>query len=243
MMFPHGGTLMPRYLSYIFGILIVGLLVLGPLMFATYERSRIRHFHVVRDGVLYRSGQMSLAGLRRVVHDYSIKTVITLRDAYHAGEPPPNPEEEEYSKAQEINYHRITPRSWWPHGDMIPADRGVRQFLSVMDDPANYPVLIHCFAGIHRTGAYCAVYRMEYQHWTNDEAIAEMKACGYINLDDELDVLGYLEHYYPRWKGPAPKRDWTIYHQPEPGAGKSSKRKSRETAGPGNNHRASGTPP
>ena len=69
-----------------------------------------------------------------------------------------------------------------------------------MDDPNAYPVLIHCFAGKHRTGALCSIYRMEYQHWTNEEAMQELKSLGYTNLDTEEDVQGYLESYVPRWK-------------------------------------------
>ena len=49
-------------------------------------------------------------------------------------------------------------------------------------------MLIHCFAGIHRTGVYCAVYRMDHDGWSNREAIAEMRALGYATLDDDLDV-------------------------------------------------------
>jgi hypothetical protein len=41
---------------------------------------------------------------------------------------------------------------------------------------------------------------MEYEHWSNAAALAEMKALGYENLDDEWDILGYLEQYQPRWK-------------------------------------------
>jgi hypothetical protein len=191
---------MPRYLSWIFGVLIAGLLVGGPWTFLHYQYHQARHFRVVRAGVLYRSGQMSLAGLKRAVHDYGIKTVVTLRDAYFYGEPPPDLEEEDYCRAEGIAYCRITPRAWWRPDGTAPADKGVRKFLEVMDDPESFPVLIHCFAGIHRTGAFCAVYRMEYQHWSNAEAIEEMKACGYSNLDDELDLLGYVEHYRPRWR-------------------------------------------
>ena len=82
----------------------------------------------------------------------------------------------------------------------MPAERGVEQFCAVMDDPENYPVLMHCFAGIHRTGAFCAVYRMEYQHWTNAEALDELRRHGYTHLDDEWDLLEYLENFQPRWK-------------------------------------------
>jgi protein tyrosine/serine phosphatase len=69
-----------------------------------------------------------------------------------------------------------------------------------MADPDNYPVLVHCFAGIHRTGAFCAIYRMEHDHLSNAEALRELKEGGYINLYDEWDVLGYLEEYKPTWR-------------------------------------------
>ena len=47
-----------------------------------------------------------------------------------------------------------------------------------------------------------AVYRMEVDHWDNAAALDELRMCGYRHLDDELDVLGYLENYRPRWKKP-----------------------------------------
>jgi len=188
---------MARYHSYLLGTALTILLVAGPVGYSWYWQGRIRNFRTVRDDVLYRSGQLSLDGLKRIIHDYGIRTVITLRDAALPGNPPPDRVEEEYCKAQEIHYVRIPPRTWWAADGSVPAEKGIRRFLRVMDDPQNYPVLIHCFAGIHRSGAFCAVYRMEYQHWSNAQAIAEMKTCGYSHLDDEWDVLGYIEQYRP----------------------------------------------
>jgi hypothetical protein len=40
---------------------------------------------------------------------------------------------------------------------------------------------------------------MEFEHWTHSEALAEMRACGYTTLDDEWDILGFLERYRPTW--------------------------------------------
>jgi hypothetical protein len=76
-----------------------------------------------------------------------------------------------------------------------------------MRNPANHPVLVHCFAGIHRTGAFCAIYRMEFDHWTNAQAIREMRNLGYT--DDHMDVQAYLENYRP---GAA--RGNELYHGP-----------------------------
>jgi tyrosine-protein phosphatase SIW14 len=191
---------MSRSVPLIVGTLITGLIIGAPVGYAVYRESQVRNFKAVREGVLYRSGQMKLTGLKSVVHDYGIKTVITLRDAVYAGDPPPDLAEEEYCEGQCIKYVRISPRTWWAPDGSVPAEEGVRRFLEVMDDPANHPVLIHCFGGIHRTGAFCSVYRMEYEHWTNAQAIAEMRRCGYKDLEDEWDLLGFLEGYEPRWK-------------------------------------------
>src|SRR5207249_1552206 len=72
-----------------------------PLGDASYRQSNFRNFRVVKPGVLYRSGQMSLAGLERAVHDYGIRTVVSLRDAEVPGERPPDLAEEEYCRKQD----------------------------------------------------------------------------------------------------------------------------------------------
>src|SRR5262249_4111012 len=161
-------------------------LVLGvPLGFGFYHHSQYRNLRLVEEGVLYRSGQLRLRALKELVRDRGIRTVVTLRDSESPADPPPDFAEQRYCDAQETNYSRSAPRNWWSPDGSVPAAAGVRQFLAVMDDPANYPVLIHCYAGVHRTGAFCAVYRMEYDHWSNAQAIAELRACGYRDLGDE----------------------------------------------------------
>src|SRR5436190_428795 len=55
----------------------------------------------------------------------------------------------------------------------------VKQFLDVVTDPANQPVYVHCQYGRDRTGAMCAVYRMEASGWTREEALEEMHAFGF----------------------------------------------------------------
>jgi protein tyrosine/serine phosphatase len=192
---------MVRVLRFLWGTLVLAVIVGVPAGYAAYRNSHFRNFHVVKPGVLYRSGQMSVAGLERVIHDHGIRTVVTLRDADVEGDRPPDWREEQYCRAQDIKYVRLRPRNWWsPTGGPVPAEVGVKKFLGLMEDPANYPVLVHCFAGIHRTGAYIAVYRMEFDHWDNAAALDELRALGYRHLDDEWDVLGYLEQYRPKWK-------------------------------------------
>jgi tyrosine-protein phosphatase SIW14 len=196
---------MPRWLQYIFAVSIALLIVGAPLAYAKYRGNRLRNFHVVREGVLYRSGQLPLDGLARVIHDYGIKTVVTLRSGHQPGDLAPDLSEEEYCAKEEINYVRLAQLPWEAADGSVPNEINVFKFRELMSNPENHPVLVHCLAGKHRTGAMCAVFRMEQDHWTNQQAIEEIKLYGFDTLDETLDVLGYLESYRPRWCQPTPE--------------------------------------
>lgn len=192
---------MPRYVRNCFALLIVAMIFGVPVAYAAYRKAQVRNFRCVRDGVLFRSGQLTPSGLKQVEYDHGIKTVITFRDAHVAGDPPPDRAEEEYCHRRGVRYYRIPPRNWSAPDGSVPAEQSVQRFLQIMDDPSHYPVLIHCFRGVHRSGAYSAIYRMEYERWSKEAALAEMQLLGYTTLDDEKDILTYLENYRPRWKG------------------------------------------
>lgn len=188
----------PRYILATF---LIALLFCGPVAYSHYRQAQFRHFKIVDDGRLYRSGQMSLAGLQRTIEQYGIRTVISLRFAEKGNPRPGDWQEEAFCEKLGVHYVRIRPREWTEDSEgNIPSQAPIDEFLKVMDDPSVYPVLIHCLAGMHRTGSYCAIYRMEYQHWSNEEALAELKLLGYDNLEKEDDVRGFLLKYVPRRK-------------------------------------------
>jgi len=56
-----------------------------------------------------------------------------------------------------------------------PSAEKVAQFLSLVENPANQPVYVHCQGGRHRTGVMTAVYRMSDEGWNADRAFSEMK--------------------------------------------------------------------
>jgi tyrosine-protein phosphatase SIW14 len=61
------------------------------------------------------------------------------------------------------------------NGVSAPTDADVAQFLKIVNDPASGKVFMHCKAGIHRTGAMGAVYRISHDGWDYDKTFAEMK--------------------------------------------------------------------
>ena len=57
----------------------------------------------------------------------------------------------------------------------VPTPAELAQFLTLVNDPANQPVYVHCVGGRHRTGVMTAAYRMTHDGWNSDRAFAEMK--------------------------------------------------------------------
>jgi protein tyrosine phosphatase (PTP) superfamily phosphohydrolase (DUF442 family) len=187
---------------------LVTLVAIGPpYAFFRYQYIHAKRFREVTPGRFYRSGQMTASGLREIVEQHGIKTVINLQ---HEEPDPFLPDrwlgagkvrESELCAQLGVKYLLLTP-DVIPPGlapDAIPPV--VEQFLSILDDQSNYPVLIHCKAGLHRTGRLTAIYRMEYMGWSQGEALREMRANGYgyfmTSTADEF-VIQFIQNYVPR---------------------------------------------
>ena len=116
-------------------VLLAASLVAIPLTYAWAREKHLRNVRVVQEGVLYRSGQPSPAGLDRLVHDYGIRTVICFRDVESGKtDVPPDQWEEGFCAKLGINYVRLPLREWSydPKG-AIPADENV--FARVAAEP------------------------------------------------------------------------------------------------------------
>lgn len=59
---------------------------------------------------------------------------------------------------------------------VVPTTEQIATFMSIVNDPANQPVYVHCVGGKHRTGVMTAIYRMLEDKWTPDKAFKEMKS-------------------------------------------------------------------
>lgn len=187
-------------LRFVLGATAAALIVGVPLVYSAHENRHRRNFRVVENGVLYRSGQLTPAGLDGVIRDYNIKTVVTLRTS-RTEALPPDTWEEGVCAAKGLNHVRIVPRVWGAdEKGEIPAEQAVQEFLAVVDKKENHPVLVHCFAGIHRTGTMCAIFRMEYHGWSADRAMAEMQLYGFAPEDMHEHIAVYLREYKSRGK-------------------------------------------
>jgi tyrosine-protein phosphatase SIW14 len=185
--------------------LVACLLVAGfPFVYARQRHETYRNFRVVDDGVLYRSGQMSAAGMARVCREKGIKTVISLRDEDKQSDDVDD-EEAVCRRAGVQVYETISPKGWEEENGVVPMEANLKRFADRLDeistDPQTKeprptyprPILIHCFAGIHRTGSHVAVYRVKYDNYTPAEAVAELKSCGKPTTTYVGNLIPFLE--------------------------------------------------
>jgi tyrosine-protein phosphatase SIW14 len=75
------------------------------------------------------------------------------------------------------------------------------QFLNLVNDPANWPVYVHCKGGRHRTGEMTAIYRITNDGWSSDKAYEEMKK---YDFEDSFfyprSLKKYVFSYYEQFK-------------------------------------------
>lgn len=173
--------------------------------YAWYQHHHFRNLHAVKTGVLYRSGQLTPQGLERVIYEKNIGTVINLRGDDKTRKTDSNAWEEKLCTKNFTCFVSIPLCSHDSDAVVSPSlseqliDDAVQKFLDIMSDPVTYPrpVLIHCLAGVHRTGVMVALYRMECQGWSKEQAIAEMRQMGYTDFTSYDPLRDYVLNWKP----------------------------------------------
>lgn len=191
------------------GAAVAGFMVYVPFLYYRYTLEHTKRLRPIVEGRVYRSGCLTADGFRDAIHKYGIKTVITFWDENPDPNLHPNRfrfdsvKESELCKSMGVDYKYI-------FVELLPETRAgkepltaVKQFLDVMDDESSYPVLIHCKAGLHRTGVMAAIYRMEYDGWSQADALRELKSHGFGHFVANTSnpyILQYVMAYQPRKK-------------------------------------------
>ena len=195
-----------KILSAALAVGVVAVVVGVPIAHQRTSYVQHKRLRVVTDGRVYRCGQMTADGFRDAIKRYGIKTVINLQDDEtntDADERDPSLPRSPFDKTKTPESEVVTAagaRYVQFDGSAINADgtdgrpKLVDDFLKVMDDEDNYPVLYHCKAGLHRTGWITAVYRMEYESRSRAAVLDELKANGFGEFK-ATDANDYIKLY------------------------------------------------
>ena len=179
--------------------ILVSVLVITAIFWAKsyfYDYKINHNFKVISEGKVYKSGVIPPEDIAYFVKEHQIKSIIDLRFP-GTGDDVNNPEipveliaeKEAAAKIKGLNYFNLG-------SDQVPKPENLEAFFKVMDNKANYPVLIHCFHGVGRAEMYSAIYRIEYENWDRDEARKETRFLTKFSSFDLGKPKGDFLHSY-----------------------------------------------
>jgi protein tyrosine/serine phosphatase len=125
----------------------------------------IPRFQKVADG-FYRGGQPDQAGFEFLKKE-GIKTIINLRDE----------DDRERSVVNKLGMNYVHLPMSVSFFSKI-AQKDIKAYFDLLNDPANYPIFIHCRRGADRTGAMVGFYRIAVQGWDGKKAYDEARKIG-----------------------------------------------------------------
>ena len=186
---------------------IAGVVIGPPFLLYRAQYATSKRLREVTPGRFYRSGQMNAAGFRETIDRFKIKTVLNLQ---HENPDPHLPEkwlgkpvihEKELCEQLNVRYVLMTPDILPTPNDLTKEPPAVTEFLKLLDYESAYPILIHCKAGLHRTGRLTAIYRMDKEGWDVGDALRELRANGYgYTAASESDdfIVQFVQNFKPR---------------------------------------------
>lgn len=158
-------------------------------------------FETIDPGKVYKSAAMPPDKIDDYLRKYHIKTVVDLRrpGEHHVSGYVTNDE----IKAEDMAVSQVPGARHVniPSGQ-VPTAETLKKFFAVMDNKDSYPVLIHCHDGMGRAVIYSAIYRIEYDHWSDAAA-----------RDKTRPVVKFL-WYHSAFADGSPKGNFLMRYKP-----------------------------
>jgi predicted protein tyrosine phosphatase len=190
---------------------IIGFLLLAIILFfggkQIYDMNINHNFETITEGKVYKSGVIPPDELESYVTKYHIKSIVDLRFP-GTTDLTNNPEIPAELTAEQNAIAKIKGVNYFNNGsEQVPKQENLDRFFKIMDNKDNYPVLIHCYHGIGRGEMYSALYRIEYENFTNEEARQGVRTLvKFSSFDDGTPKGEYLKSYKSRKQLAAEKK-------------------------------------
>jgi protein tyrosine phosphatase (PTP) superfamily phosphohydrolase (DUF442 family) len=179
--------------ALVWGARVVCLLVVALIAERLVRIFALGNRHTVVEGRVYRCGQPSGDGLREMVRDKGIRTVINLRGtAPHLDEPRSAWYRDEVLATHELN---ISQEDVTLSARLLPPPAELRRLIEVFDR-TEYPVLIHCKQGADRTGLASVIYLLLHTDATPGEARRQLLPWyGHVAAGPTAAIADFFDRY------------------------------------------------
>ena len=159
----------------------------------------MEQFRVVEPGMIYRGAWQKSWPMRRLVHDYKIKTVLALA---HPPEHVLSIHERDLAYALGVRWIHIPIVDQRGTNDRA-AEEAISDLLdqsaAILADSANYPIFFHCHHGLNRTSMVQIAYRTKYCGWTLEQAADEIdRSIGLVKVSHGPDYRHMVSFYENR---------------------------------------------
>lgn len=142
-----------------------------------WEQRWPKRFAEVVPQRLYRSGDVTPAQLARVHEQYHIGRVLCMLNPADPDATDEIAAEQAMAERLGIEWINIPLRG---NGASTPADR--ERIVEIVTDEDAPPTLVHCSAGVNRTGLAVGLYRIHVEGWTYEQVLAELRANDFDDL-------------------------------------------------------------
>jgi tyrosine-protein phosphatase SIW14 len=170
------------------------LLLAGAVSVKIWQSHRAYHLATVQPGVLYRDGAKSESQLAAALDEVQPHTVVALIDAAEQSDPskPQFAQESKLCDTRGVKLRRIEVKlGGWPSSENI------REFLAIVNDKQNQPVLVHCAQGVRRTAFFVAAYQESVLGY--DKAKAKDAILTFGHSDSTInDICRFIDGYDPQ---------------------------------------------
>lgn len=150
-------------------LIVVAAMVLSAVGYYVYSVNINHNFKTISEGKVYKSGVIPPDEIEDYIKEYGIKSVVDLRRP-GTNDLINNPEKAPELAAEKAAVEAAGGNYFDVGSEQIPDQATLDRFYAVMDNPDNYPVLIHCHHGEGRAPLYSAIYQIEYEGVPNEEA-------------------------------------------------------------------------
>lgn len=146
--------------------LVLALILIGKYVYDIHLNYNLR---TITGGKFYSSGVIPPEKIKSYVEKYKIKTIIDFRHPTMFSKSNPvrseeiDAEEAAVAKIDGVQHIRMESKQ-------VPSQDNLDRFFEILDRDESYPILVHCYHGKGRAQIYSALYRIEYENMSNEEA-------------------------------------------------------------------------